>query len=103
MTGTTASGSSGHRGRPGRELTTASEGQRSLPPPEDVGGAPGYEEFLEALADPDHEQHDDMVSWSGASFDPEDARIERIVERFDQLAKKWAPRPGKPKATKATP
>ncbi|WP_322896354.1 MULTISPECIES: hypothetical protein [unclassified Yoonia] len=44
-----------------------------------------------------------MVSWSGASFDPEDARIERIVERFDQLAKKWAPRPGKPKATKATP
>ena len=31
------------------------------------------------------------------------ARIERIVERFDQLAKKWALRPGKPKAPKATP
>ena len=72
-------------------------------PPEDVGGAPGYEAFLEALADPDHEQHDDMVSWSGASFDPKDARIDRIVERFDQLAKKWSPRPGKPKAPKPTP
>ena len=69
-------------------------------PPEDVGGAGGYEEFLEALADPDHEQHGDMVRWSGGSFDPEDARIERIVERFDQLAKKWAPRPSKPKASK---
>lgn len=31
-------------------------------PPEDVGGAWGYEEFLEALADPVHEQHDDMVA-----------------------------------------
>ena len=72
-------------------------------PPEDVGGAPGYEEVLEALADPDHEQHDDMVGWSGGSFDPEDARIDRIVERFDQLAKKWSPRPGKPKAPKPTP
>ena len=44
-----------------------------------------------------------MVRWAGSSFDPEDARIERIVERFDQLAKKWAPRPGKPKVPKATP
>ena len=77
-------------------------GERACPP-EDVGGAPGYEEFLEALADPDHEQHDDMVGWSGATFDPEDARIDRIVERFDQLAKKWSPRPGKPKAPKPTP
>lgn len=32
-------------------------------PPEDVGGAGGYEEFLEALADPDHDHHDDMVRW----------------------------------------
>lgn len=69
-------------------------------PPEDVGGAPGYEEFLEALADPDHEQHEDIIRWSGGSFDPEDTRIERIVECFDQLAKKNAPRPSKPKASK---
>lgn len=71
-------------------------------PPEDVGGAPGYEGFLEALADPEHEQHDDIVSWSGSPFDPEDARIDRIVERFDQLAKKWAQRTGKPKAPNGT-
>ena len=72
-------------------------GQRACPP-EDVGGAPGYEEFLEALADPEHAQHDDMVRWSGRPFDPEDARIDRIIERLNHLAKKWAPKPTKPKA-----
>ncbi len=72
-------------------------------PPEDVGGAPGYEEFLQALRDPEHQQHDDMVRWSGGPFDPDDARIDRIVERLDQLAKKWARRPSKPKAPKDTP
>ena len=68
-------------------------------PPEDVGGAWGYEEFLEALADPNHEQHADMVHWSGGNFDAEDAGIDSIIERFDRLAKKWAPRPRKPKPT----
>ncbi len=68
-------------------------------PPEDVGGASGYEEFLEALANPDHEQHEDMVHWSGGNFDAEDAGIDSIIERFDRLAKKWAPRPRKPKPT----
>ncbi|PVA08914.1 plasmid pRiA4b ORF-3 family protein [Pelagivirga sediminicola] len=68
-------------------------------PPEDVGGAWGYEEFLEALADPDHEQHDDMVHRSGGDFDAEDAKADTIIERFERLAKKWAPQPRKPKAT----
>ena len=63
-------------------------------PPEDVGRAWGYEEFLEALAepDPDHEKHEDMVRWSGGSFDPEDAEVDRIIRDFERLAKKWAPR-----------
>lgn len=66
-------------------------------PPEDVGGVPGYEEFLEALADPDHEQHDDMLRWAGRPFDPEDAGIGEIVEKLDRLAQKWAPRSVSPK------
>ena len=52
----------------------------------------GYREFLKALADPDDNSNDDMVRWWGDDFDTEDARIDRIVERFNRLAKKWAPR-----------
>jgi len=40
-------------------------------PPDDVGGAPGYEEFLAAIKDPEHEEHDNMLAWIGGAFDPE--------------------------------
>jgi hypothetical protein len=39
-------------------------------PLEDCGGTPGYEDLLEALADPKHERHDELKEWSGG-FDPE--------------------------------
>jgi len=39
-------------------------------PPEDVGGYPGYAEFLAALADPSYEEHAQMRSWAGGTFDP---------------------------------
>lgn len=32
-------------------------------PPEDVGGPPGYLEFLQAMRDPRHEQHADYWRW----------------------------------------
>ena len=39
-------------------------------PPEDVGGYPGYADFLESIADPKHEEHADMMAWIGRPFDP---------------------------------
>ena len=45
-------------------------GRRACPP-EDVGGPPGYLNFLEALADPQHPEHAEMLQWAGGSFDPE--------------------------------
>ena len=39
-------------------------------PPEDVGGLHGYEEFLQAMRDPSHEEHDAMWRWWGGPFDP---------------------------------
>lgn len=44
------------------------EGERACPP-EDCGGPYGYTDYLAALADPKHEQHEEMLEWRG-SFDP---------------------------------
>jgi hypothetical protein len=46
------------------------EGARACPP-EDVGGTGGYTDFLEAIADPDHERHDELLNWVGGKFDAE--------------------------------
>jgi hypothetical protein len=40
-------------------------------PPEDVGGTGGYEYFLEAIRDPKHKEHKEMLEWIGGEFDPE--------------------------------
>jgi hypothetical protein len=44
---------------------------RNACPPEDVGGAPGYVDFLEAINDPSREEHDHFLEWCGGNFDPD--------------------------------
>jgi hypothetical protein len=45
------------------------EGERACPP-EDCGGPFMYAEYLEAITDPNHEQHEELLAWRGP-FDPE--------------------------------
>ncbi|MGD8404255.1 MAG: plasmid pRiA4b ORF-3 family protein [Anaerolineales bacterium] len=40
-------------------------------PPEDVGGVWGYQNFLEAIADLEHEEYEEYLVWIGGEFDPE--------------------------------
>ena len=51
-------------------------------PPEDVGGAPGYEEFLAALADPTDPEHESLKEWIGGSFDPTAFDVAEVNERL---------------------
>lgn len=45
------------------------EGERACPP-EDVGGTIGYEEYLEAMADSEHDRNEEYMQWRGP-FDSE--------------------------------
>ncbi len=53
----------------GQKYPICVEGERACPP-EDVGGINGYNEYLEIIGDPSHEQHEEMLEWMG-KFDPE--------------------------------
>jgi pRiA4b ORF-3-like protein len=54
-------------------------------PPEDVGGASGYVEFLAALKDPAHQDHTSMLKWVGGSFDPTAFDLADINERLAEI------------------
>lgn len=56
-------------------------------PPEDVGGFPGFEHFLDIMADPAHPEHKDIAAWYGRKFDPKDISETEIQRRFKKLAK----------------
>ncbi|MFU8766680.1 MAG: plasmid pRiA4b ORF-3 family protein [Candidatus Methanoperedens sp.] len=53
------------------------KGKRACPP-EDVGGIWGYEEFLEIIKNPDHEEYEEMLEWAGREFDPEHFDCEEV-------------------------
>ncbi len=65
-------------------------------PPEDVGGPWGYGEYLEALAEPNHERHAEMLDWRGPAFDPTKIDTVELDLALDDLARKWS-RTQKPK------
>lgn len=64
------------------------EGGERAAPPEDCGGIGGFQQFLEAIVDPDHPEHDEWVQWSGEDYDP--ARFDRrATTNFLRLLSAW--------------
>ena len=52
---------------PGTTYPSCIGGRRACPP-EDCGGAWGYEEFLAAISDPVHDRHEGMLEWVGGRY-----------------------------------
>ncbi len=63
-------------------------GKRACPP-EDVGGVWGYVEFLEAIRDPEHPEHEDMLEWIGEEFDPEEFDVEEADQSLSDLRERY--------------
>jgi hypothetical protein len=61
-------------------------------PPEDVGGPPGFEMFLHAIADPAHEEHDHLLDWNGGPFDREDIERDIVTIQMGRLANMRRPK-----------
>ncbi|MGD0953713.1 MAG: plasmid pRiA4b ORF-3 family protein [Methanotrichaceae archaeon] len=54
-------------------------------PPEDCGGIGGYYEFLEAIRDPKHPDHEGMLDWAGGDFDQERFDMEEINRLLSKI------------------
>ena len=60
-------------------------------PPEDCGGGWGYADLKEIMADPSHEEHNDMLEWldldACEDFDPKDFSVEDVNARLRSFTK----------------
>jgi hypothetical protein len=54
-------------------------------PPEDCGGAWGYMEFLEAIQNPNHPEHESFLEWVEGSFDSEFGDLEEVNQRLAEF------------------
>lgn len=60
-------------------------GERACPP-DDIGGPYGYEDFLEAISDPDHDRHEDMLDWMG-EFDAEEYDAQAATKEMHEFVR----------------
>ena len=67
------------------------EGERACPP-EDCGGIGGYQDFLAAIADPKHEEHESMLEWIGGKFSPEQFDAKKATKEMKKDLPDWRSR-----------
>jgi hypothetical protein len=56
-------------------------------PPEDCGGVRGFEEFLQAISNAGHPEHDSMLQWAGGSYDPD--AFDPTASVFANPSERW--------------
>jgi hypothetical protein len=62
------------------------DGKRACPP-EDCGGAWGYADLLDALADPKSERHEELREWVGGEYDAERLELAVVNESLAELVR----------------
>ena len=75
------------RSQRGSRYPICLEGERACPP-EDSGGAHQYGEYVEALFDPAHEEHAQMLQWRG-KHDPTRFDCEKTTKRMRRGLPNW--------------
>ena len=68
----------------GKRYPVCLTGKRACPP-EDCGGVWGYVSFLEAIHDPEHPEHEEMLEWIGGEFDPEAFDLDEVNVELQRL------------------
>lgn len=56
-------------------------------PPEDCGGVWGYQNLLEIIMDPHHEEYEQTLTWLDGGFGPENFNIDEVNDRLSRLAR----------------
>lgn len=79
--------------QPGTRYPNCAAGRRACPP-EDVGGPWGYGDFLQALSDPKHDEHEHWSEWIDGSFDPDAFELVATDTALDAYA--WGAGPLRP-------
>jgi hypothetical protein len=75
----------------GDDTVRCTGGERACPP-EDCGGTSGYARLLEALANPEDEEHADLRRWAPRAFDPEKFDLAAVNKKLATLSKRVARR-----------
>lgn len=57
-------------------------------PPEDVGGFPGFFDFVEAMVNPRHPEHRNLLKWYGGPYDPDNMGLLDLRLRLGAIAKR---------------
>ena len=54
-------------------------------PPENVGGPPGYQEFLEVIFEPGHEEFAQFRGWAGGKFHAEEFNLKAVNKVLSRM------------------
>lgn len=72
---------------PGTKYPRCIDGERACPP-EDIGGVYGFADYVEAIANPSHSEHDEFLEWNGP-FDPTEFDAAKATRRMRKGLPTW--------------